>query len=240
MNDETSFRRIAAISAIISALLAIVSNVVTSMAVDFNFEFLADPAGLLTAGLDPGALSLFRWGEILGVFGYGLLFIPPTIYLWFWLRPRGPGLITLYTVLGLISIVLGVIEYGVRISIWPTMITAFSQAEEAQRQVLAVVFTAVTDFTFEGLYGINSILAGLWYLGMGQILRAERPILGITAAIMGAAFVGAGFGWLLRIEPLARLELFFFFMPFWALWLGIVIWQGAEKSEQGVETAAAA
>jgi hypothetical protein len=239
MNNETSFRRIAAITAIISALFMLTSNVVTSMAVDFNFEFLANPVGLLTAGLDPGALGLFRMGEILGVFGYCLLFIPLTIYLWYWLRPRNPGLVTLYTVLGLMSIVFGVIEYGVRISIWPPLMIAYPHAVEAQREVLAVVFTAVTDFTFEGMYALSSVLFGLWWLGIGLILRNERRILGIATAIMGVAILGAGIGWFLRVEPLARLELFYFFVPFWALWLGLVIWQRGEQSEQMMETATA-
>jgi hypothetical protein len=232
MNDENSFRRIAAITAIISAPLMLASNIVTFMAVDFNFEFLANPAGLLTAGLDPGALGLFRMSEILGVFGYCLLFIPLTIYLWYWLRPRNPGLVTLYTVLGLMSIVFGVIEYGVRISIWPPLMIAYPEAVEAQREMLAVVFTAVTDFTFEGMYALSSILIGLWWLGIGLILRNERRILGIATAIMGVAILGAGIGWFLRVEPLARLELFYFFEPFWAIWLGLVIWRRGEQSEQ--------
>lgn len=239
LSNERVFRNIAATSAVIAALLMLVSNVVTSIAVDFQFEFLENPTGLLTAGLDAGALGLFRLGEIQGMFGYCLLFIPPTIYLWYWLRRRNFGLVTLYTVLGLISIVFGVIEYGVRISIWPAMMNAYPQAVEGQRELLVVVFTAITDFTFEGMYGVSSMLGGFWYFGMGLILRAERRILGLTAAIMGAGFVGAGFGWLLRVDPLARLELLFFLVPFWALWLGIVIWQGDEKSEQRVEAATA-
>lgn len=240
MNNNSSFGRVAAISATISAALAVAANVITSMAVEFNFQFLANPAGLLTAGLDAGALGLFRSGEIMGVFGYCLLFVPATLYLWYWLRHRNPGLVTLYTILGLLGIVFCVIEYGVRISIWPPIMRAYPQAVEAQREMLAVVFMAVTDFTFEGLYGISSILAGMWYLGMGLILRAERRLLGIAAVIMGAASVGAGFGWLMRIEPLARLELFFFFVPFWALWLGVVIWRRDERSELALEPATAA
>jgi len=225
MNNEAPFRRLAAISAIISAPLAMASNVVPAIAVDFNLEFLADPAGLLSAGLDHTALGLFRWGEILGMFGYILFLLPATLYLWKWLRPRNPGLVTLYTVLALSGAVLGVIEYSVRASIWPPMMTAYPQAAEAQREVLEVVFRAVTDFTFEGMYALNAILTGIWWLGMGLVLRAERRILGFATAILGLAILGAGFGWLLRVDPLARLELFYFFTPFWALWLGIDIWR---------------
>ncbi len=228
MNHEGAFRRIVVISTVISGLLAMVSNVVALMAVDFDIEFLSKPEDMLAAGLDPAALGLFRGSEILGVFGYILLLIPVTLYLWYWLRSRNPGVVTLCTVLALIGTVFGVIEYSVRASIWPPMMSAYPAAAAAQRQVIEVVFKAVTDFSFEGMYAINAILAGMWWLGIGLVLRLERRVLGIATAILGAAILGAGAGWLLRVDPLARLELFYFFEPFWALWLGIVIWrQGA-------------
>ena len=149
-------------------------------------------------------------------------------------------MVTLYTALALTSIALCVIESAVRISIWPTIMLAYPQAAEAQREVLQVVFRAVTDFTFESLYAINSILGGLWLLGIGLILRAERRGLGIAAVIMGLAILGTGIGWLSRLGPLARLELVYFFQPFWLLWLGIVILRNAEKDVEIVEVATSA
>lgn len=239
MNNETSFRWIAAITIIVAGVLNLAANVIVSMAVDFNFEFLANPEELLAAGLEPGAVELLRWGQVLGIFGWCLLFIPAALYLWYWLGPRNSGLMTLYTVLGLTSIVLCVIESTIPASIWPPMIATYPQAAEAQREVLQVIFSAVTDFAFEGMYALSSILFGLWSLGIGLVLRVERRILGIATAIMGVAILGAGFGWLLQIDPLARLELFYFFQPFWAIWLGIVIWRRGERSGQRVEAAAA-
>jgi hypothetical protein len=201
------------------------------MAVDFNFDVLSDPANLITAGLDAGAARLFRWGSILEILGYFLLLIPVTLYLWYWLKPRNPNLVNVVTVLGLGSIFIGVIGATIRASFFPQMMISYSQAAEAQRQVLQVVFRSVTDFTFEGLYAIDSILAGLWWLGIGLVLRAERRILGIVTMIMGIAILGAGLGWLLQIDPIARLEMFYFFEPVWLIWLGVVIYRRAEKSE---------
>lgn len=239
MNDQTSFKRIAAITAIIAALLNLAAWIPGSLAVDFNFEFLENPGDLLTAGLEQDAIRLFRWGEVLGVFGYSLLLLPSMLYLWKWLMPRSPRLVTLYTVLGLTSIVLGVIESAVRISIWPPMMAAYSQAAEAQREVLQVVFTALTDFAFESMYALNSILIGLWWLGIGAVLRDERRVLGIATGTMGVAILGAGIGWLLQVDPLARLELFYLFEIMWLVWLGIVIWRREEQHEHVMEVAAA-
>ena len=240
MNNEASFTRIAAITTIVAGVLNLAANVITLLAVDFNIEFLENPEALLTAGLEPGAVELFRWGQVLGIFGWCLLFIPAALYLWYWLGPRNSGLMTLYTVLGLTGIVLCAIESTIPASIWPPMIAAYPQAADVQREVLQVIFSAVTDFAFEGMYALSSILSGLWLLGIGLQLRVERRILGIATAIMGAAILGAGLGWLLRIDPLARLELFYLFQPFWAVWLGIVIWRRAEQSEPVLEEAATA
>ncbi len=120
------------------------------------------------------------------------------------------------------------------------MMVAYPQAAEAQREVLEVVFRAITDFAFEGMYALNSILFGLWWLGIGLVLRGERRILGIATAIMGVAILGAGIGWLFRVDPLARLEAFYFFESFWLLWLGIVIWRRGEQNEPVLEEAATA
>lgn len=239
MNDQTTFRQIAAISSIAAALLVLVATIVLSMAVDFNFEFLSNPVDLISAELDIGAAGLFRWGSILEMFGYFLLLIPATLYLWFWLRPRSTRLVTLYTVLGLSSILLGVIGAAVRAGFWPPMMIAYSNAAEAQRAMLEIVFRSVTNFTFESLYALDSILAGLWWLGIGLVLRRERRNLGIATVILGIAIHGAGLGWLLRVDPLARLELFYFLEPFWAIWLGVIIWRGEERDERTLEAATA-
>ena len=150
---------------------------------------------------------------------------------WYWLRHHNSGFVSLITILGLISIIFGVLEYGVRFTIWPSMIVAYSQAVEVQREVLQVVFSAITDFAFEGMYGLSAILFGIWGLGIGLVLRTERRILGIVTAVMGVAILGAGLGWLLQVDPLARLENAFFLVPFWAMWIGVTIWRRNEGTE---------
>lgn len=231
MNNETSFKPITAVSTVIAALLILGSTVVLSMAVNFNFDFLSAPGDLITAGLDKAAAQLFRWGSIMELIGYFLLFIPLTLYLWYWLEPRSPKWVTLYTVSGLISIVIGIIGATIRATFWPSMMVAYPQAAEAQRQALEVVFKAVTDFTFEGLYPVDLLLAGLWYLGIGLVLRSERRVLAVTTMILGLAFLGAGLGWLFQVDPLARLETIFIVQPIWLIWIALIIWRYDEQVE---------
>ncbi len=237
MKDQILFKRIAAITAILTALVTLASTVVLLIAVDFNSELMSNPAGLITIGAT--ASETFRWGTILEL-GSTLLLVPAALYLWYWLKPRAPQLVTLYTVFGLASMLLAGNGELLRANLYPPLMNAYSQAPEVQRDVLMVVFQGVTNFNFEGLWALELIFWGIWWLGIGLVLRNERRSLGVVTAILGIAFLGAGAGWLLRVGPLARLENAFFLVPFWVVWLGIVIWRRVEQSEQMVEAVAVA
>ena len=229
MNDQTLFKRIAAISAILAAPVTLASTIVVLMAVDFNSEFMSNPIGVITIGAS--ASETFRWGSILELGAPTLLLIPAAIYLWYWLKPRGPKLVTLYTFFGLTSLLLAAIGSLLRATLYPSLMNAYSQASEIQRDVLMVIFQGITNFNFEGLYALDLVFSGIWWLGIGPLLRSDRRILGTVTTILGIAYLLAGAGWLLRFGPLARLENAFVFVPFWTMWLGIVIWRNPEKSE---------
>ncbi|MDX1616804.1 MAG: DUF4386 family protein [Candidatus Promineifilaceae bacterium] len=237
MNYETSFKRIAAISAIISAPLAVAGLVIVTLAVDFDFELMSDQSNLITLGAR--SAGFFHWGEFLSIFGYYLLLIPVALYLWHWLRPHDPNLVNLYTVCGLGFIFIGVPGAIMRTNVLPEMMRAYAEASGAQREVLEAVFKVLTEMAFTG--GIGIILLGIWWLGIGLVLRSERRLLGIVTTVLGIAALGVSVGTIFHIEPLIMLEgIVFLLSPFWALWLGIVIWRRGEQSEQRVEEATAA
>jgi len=236
MNDQITFKRIAAISAILAALLTVASTIVLLMAVDFNSEFMSHPEGLITIG--GPASETFRWGTILEL-GSTLFLMPVALYLWYWLKPRASKLVTLYTVLGLASMLLATTGELLRANLYPPLMNAYSQAPEFQKGVLMTIFQGITNLNFEGLWALELIFWGIWWLGIGLLLRSERLILGTIALILGIVFLIAGAGWLLRVDPLARLENAFFLVPFWAVWLGIVIWRRDEEHEHVMEVAPA-
>jgi len=209
--------------------------IIVALAVDFNFELMSDQAALIALGAQ--SAEFFQWGEFLTVFGYHLLLIPVVLYLWHLLRPHDPNLVNLYTVCGLGFIFIGVRGAIMRANVLPEMMRAYAEASGAQREVLETVFKVLTDMAFTG--GIGIILLGIWWLGIGLVLRSERRLLGIFTTVLGIAALGVSVGTIFHIEPLIMLEgVVFLLSPFWALWLGIVIWQGTEKSEQRVETTA--
>jgi hypothetical protein len=213
------------------------ASAILARAIEFNVELMSDPANLITLGAR--VAPIFRGVEFVGMFGYYLLLMPASLYLWYWLKHRNPTLVSLYTIFGLGYIFIGAIGSAVLVSVAPPLMSAYPQAPEAQREVLEAVFQVVTDLGIVALFSLSYILGGLWWLGIGLILRAERRVLGIATVIQGIATLGYGAGVMLQLEPLAALEPLTFFAPIWALWLGVVIWRHGERSEQALEAAAA-
>jgi hypothetical protein len=238
MKSEASFRRMAAITAIISAPLALGASAILAWAIDFNPELMSNPVDLIALGAR--VAGIFRGVEFIGMFGYYLLLIPASLYLWYWLKPHNPKLISLYTVFGLGYLFIGAIGSAVLVSVAPPLIGAYPQASEAQREVLEAVFQAVIDLGIVALFSLSYILGGVWWLGIGLIVRVERRILGIVTVVQGLVTLGYGAGVMLRVEPLAMLEPLTFFAPIWALWLGVVILRRSGKSQQMPESTALA
>jgi len=236
MYDQTLFRRITAISTILAAPVTLASTIVLLMAVDFNPEYMSHPESLITLGAS--ASETFRWGTILEL-GFTLLFLPAVLYLWYWLKPLASRFVSLYTVFGLAGLMIALIGVLMRATLYPPLINAYSQTSDIQQDVLVVIFQGITNFNFEGLWALELIFWGIWWLGIGPLLRNEHGILGIVTMILGIMYLVAGVGWLLRISPLARLENVFFFVPFWAVWLGIIIWRRDEQHQRMMEMATA-
>jgi hypothetical protein len=239
MNDQTPFRRIAAISAIVSGPAALAAFYGVSLAVAFDFELMNDTAALVSLGA--GAAEVFRWGEVLGTVGYYLLLVPAALFLWHWLRPQSSNLVNLYTVFGLAYLFIGAVGAALRASVLPAMMVAYAEAPAADQAAIAADFRTMTVVIFIGLGALEALLGGLWLLGGGMVLSRERRVLGIVTAILGLAYLAYGVGEWFRIEPLITLgALAFLVLPFWAIWLGIIIWRRAEGSEPELELATAA
>jgi hypothetical protein len=224
--DESAFRRMAGGAAIISAPVALGASLTLIMAIQGDPEIVANPVGMLTLG--ESVASILRRVEFAGMFGYYLLLVPATIYLWKWLSPRKPNLITVYTVIGLISITIGSIGSALLFSVWPPLISAYAQASQAQQEILSGVFRAFNDVVLVGLLPVSALLYGLWSLGIGLDLRAEKRALGVAAVVLGIIHIAYAVGANLQIELLASLEFLTFLAPVWALWLGIVIYRRDE------------
>ena len=222
MNDHQSFQRFAALAAIISFPLTLGSIVLSGMALDFNMEASTNPALLLSVGADGASLS--RWGMILDMLGYYLPLLPVALFLWRWLGPRDPDWVLFYTSCGLGYILIGAIGAVILAAIQPPLISAYAQASVEQRPALETVFSAVWNMVYGGMWNIlGELLAGIWFVGVGLLLRGERRIFSIVTMILGISALLDSLGMILNFEGLALLGLSVYVVlaPIWALWLGI-------------------
>jgi hypothetical protein len=222
MNDHQSFQRFAALAAIISFPLTLGSIVLSGMAVDFNMEAFTNPALLLSVGADGASLS--RWGMILEMLGFYLPLLPVALFLWRWLGPRDPDWVLFYTSCGLGYILIGAIGAVILAAVHPPLISAYSQSSVEQRPALETVFSAVWNLVYGGMWNIvGELLAGIWFVGVGLLLRGERRIFSIVTMILGISALLDSLGMILNFEGLALLGLSIYVVlaPIWALWLGI-------------------
>lgn len=222
MSDHQSFQRFAALAAIISFPLALGSIVLSGMALDFNMEASTNPALLLSVGADGASLS--RWGMILDMLGYYLPLLPVALFLWRWLGPRDPDWVLFYTSCGLGYILIGAIGAVILAAVHPPLISAYAQASVEQRPALETVFSAVWNMVYGGMWNIlGELLAGIWFVGLGLLLRGERRIFSIVTMILGISALLDSLGMILNFEGLALLGLSIYVVlaPIWTLWLGI-------------------
>lgn len=218
MNNQFSFQRVAAWTAVLSAPLAIASNVLSLTAVNFNFDAYTDTLLLLQAGAE-GA-SLWRWAMLLDMFGYYLLLTPLTLLLWRWLKPRNPEWVAFFTLCLLAYILIGAMGAAILATVIPPLMVAQAAATPG----IEVVFTAFMDMVYGGLWNIlEEFIAGIGWIGLGLILRYQRRALSVTTIILGVAALTDSLSNMLGIEPLAvlALNIYLVLAPVWALWLGI-------------------
>jgi hypothetical protein len=222
MHGHQSLQRFAALAAIISFPLALGGIVLSGMAIDFKFmDAAANPALWLSVGAD-GA-SLLRWGMILDMLSYYLPLLPVALFLWRWLRSRNPDWVLFYTSCGLGYILLGTIGAVILAAVHPPLINAYAQATVEQRYVLETVFRTIWNMVYRGIWSIlDELLVGVWFLGIGLLLRDEWRLFSIFSSILGISALLGWLGIILDIEALALLgSIYGLLAPVWALWLGI-------------------
>ena len=93
-----------------------------------------------------------------------------------------------------------------------------------QRAMLETVFGAIWNIVYGGMWNIlGELLIGIWFLGVGLLLRSELRALGIVGMLTGVAALLDSLGTMLGMEGLALLGLSIYILlaPIWTLWIGI-------------------
>ena len=115
------------------------------------------------------------------------------------------------------------------------LIESYSKATGQQRQILEIVFSGFINVVYVGLWNLlESSLSGIWWLGIGRLLRREQPALGIVTIALGILALLDAFGWILNIEIIYTVGLagILLLIPIWTLWFGIVLMRNLTMSIQ--------
>jgi hypothetical protein len=213
--DDSSVRRFAVWTGILSALVAAGSMVVGLAALDFDFAAIGDPSRVLTVGA--WAARPAYWSMLMDLFGYYLLLLPVTIVLWRDLRPVSPGWIDLASLAGVLYILIGASGAAILAAVWPPLIRAYDPAspDAAHVKLVFETFTAAVD---RGLWNTLEItLAGFWWFTIG--LRLSRAGFGWLSLVLGLACWIDSFATIAMQPGIANagLSLYLILAPAWAV-----------------------
>ena len=109
-----------------------------------------------------------------------------------------------------------------------------AQAPASEREFLALTFAALTTTVEGGIWSTpQNLLHGVWWLGMGELLRRERRGLGTLTLVLGAFALLNSVGEVFDIEAFDIAGLFVTLLlgPIWALWLGLIVLSDPLKPE---------
>jgi hypothetical protein len=222
MTGAQSFQRLAGLTAILASVLAVASLWVGLAGLDYELDAFSGAEAILGAGT--AAASYIRWSQICNLFGNYLLLFPLALLLWRWLRPANPPFADFYTLAGLFFLAVGGIASGILVGAWPAMLIDYAHAADTEREMIATVFVNITRSIEDGLQGlVQNVPGAIWLLGMGGLLRRERPALGWLTLVFGFFMLINSLGSLLDNSTLSMIGFSgnLLILPVWAMSIGI-------------------
>ncbi len=234
MTGAQSFQRLAGLTAILASVLAVASLWVGLAGLDYELDAFSGAEAILGAGA--AAATYIRWSQICNLFGNYLLLFPLALLLWRWLRPANPLFADFYTLAGLFFLAVGGIASGILVGAWPAMLIDYAHAADTEKEMIATVFVNITRSIEDGLQGlVQNVPGAIWLLGMGGLLRRERPALGWLTLVFGFFMLINSLGSLLDNSTLSMIGFSgnLLILPLWAMWIGVDLLRRPALTSQG-------
>ncbi len=216
---------------ILSAFLALGCMLAGLLAVEFDFDAFSNPTTLLRFA---HRHEYAKWFALLDMLGYYLLLVPVIFYLHERMRGKTPWA-NVITFSGLAYVLIGAIGAAILAAVWPLQMKAYLLAGPEQRALLQSTFESITWAVNDGLWNmLETLLSGVWWVGVGMAVRGNFKALGWTTIILGLSTFADSIGNMLGWKMLAEigLNLYLVLAIIWPLWIGVLIYRGKLGSGQ--------
>jgi hypothetical protein len=217
--------RAAGIAALVVSIGAgMISNALFLAAFQLRLDWFRDPTQL--AGGGARSAELLRWASVLDLIGYYLATAVLAYVLWQWLRPRNRMIADLSALAAVGYVLAGGIGAAVLAMVGPTLMLEYSEAATAERMVIAAQFAIVIEVVWRAIWQLlDGILLAMWWLGIGLLVREDRPGLSRLSLALAAAAVAGVAANIIGIG-LARdvlLGITFALWTAWWIWLMVLL-----------------
>jgi hypothetical protein len=141
------------------------------------------------------------------------------------LRPRGAIIADLSTIAAIGFAVAGGTGAAVLAFVAPTLMQKYSAAAAAEQVIIAAQFSALLEVVWRSIWQfLDGILLAVWWLGLGLLLRSDRPRLARLSLVLAAA---AATGAVVNVAGLnlvrdLLLGLLFMLWTVWWIWLLVI------------------
>jgi hypothetical protein len=174
----------------VSLGVGLTSNVLFLAAFQFHLDWFREPTSVLGAGAT--SAELLRWASVLDLIGYYLATAVLAYVLWYWLRPRNRLIADLSALAALGYVLAGGIGAAVLAMVGPMLMHSYTEAAAGSQAVITTQFAVLFELVWRAIWQLlDGILVAVWWLGIGLLVREDRPGLSrLSLALAAAAAVG--------------------------------------------------
>ena len=235
MNPPTKYLQQVGLLTLLSGLLAIVSLVLSGIALADHPAAFADPVQVLT--IPNVNASLLRWSMLADLAGYYLLLLPVIFWLHQWVKTQTPWA-RLITFCATSYILIGAIGAVILAVLMFMLLTEYTTAPASEQAIVLLIYKTVVELVYGALWNmLETLLAGVWWLLTGYYLTQFGRAFRWATLLLGMFSLLDGLGEILALKAIATVGLngYLVLAPVWAIWLGVLLWQSARRTAPVVQ-----
>ena len=220
-DESASILRRARITALVVSITAGITSTVL-FAAAYQFRPDIQPTRIVAAGAT--SAELLRWAAVLDLFGYYLATAVLAYVLWRQLRPRNPVIADLSTLAALGYALAGGAGAAVLAVFGSSLMHDYTDAAATEQVVIAAQFATLMAVVIRAIWQfLDGILIGVWWLGIGLLLRPDRPRLSRLTLVLAAVAVVGAFVNLVGLSLVRDVLLGVLFILWAAWWIAILV-----------------